>query len=48
MIAYWRLCLLIEPVWKAPPYNTPVLNWKRGMYAWSTAVFLVRISLKDL
>jgi len=31
----------IEPMWKAPPYNSPYLNWKRGIYAWSTAVFLV-------
>ena len=34
--AYTRM-----PVWKAPPYNTPYLNWKRGLYAFSTAVFIV-------
>ena len=29
------------PVWKASPYNSPRINWQRGMYAWSTAVFIV-------
>jgi len=29
------------PVWKPPPFNTPVMNWKRGLYAASTATFLV-------
>ena len=33
----------IVPVWKAPVYNSPQQNWKRGMYAWSTAVFLVSL-----
>jgi len=32
----------IGPVWKAPVYNSPTMNWKRGMYAWSTAVLLVK------
>jgi hypothetical protein len=32
---------LLVPVWKAPPYNYPFANWKRGLYAWSTAVFMV-------
>jgi hypothetical protein len=27
------------PIWKAPTYNSPYLNWKRGMYAMSTAIF---------
>jgi len=29
------------PIWKAPTYNSPYLNWKRGMYAMSTAAFMV-------
>lgn len=29
------------PLWKAPVYNSPYLNWKRGMYATSTALFLL-------
>lgn len=29
------------PIWKAPTYNSPYLNWKRGMYAMSTAIFTV-------
>jgi hypothetical protein len=31
------------PIWKAPTYNSPSLNWKRGMYAMSTSLFIVRI-----
>jgi hypothetical protein len=27
--------------WKPPAYNSPYQNWKRGMYAVSTGVFLV-------
>ena len=27
------------PIWKAPTYNSPYLNWKRGMYAMSTSIF---------
>jgi hypothetical protein len=37
----------IGPVWKAPVYNSPTMNWKRGMYAWSTAVLLVRNRLES-
>jgi hypothetical protein len=29
------------PIWKAPTYNSPYLNWKRGMYAMSTSIFLL-------
>ena len=29
------------PIWKAPTYNSPYQNWKRGMYAMSTSIFLV-------
>jgi hypothetical protein len=29
------------PNWKAPAYNSPGQNWKRGMYAASTGVFLM-------
>ena len=28
------------PIWKAPTYNSPYMNWKRGMYAMSTSLFL--------
>merc|ERR1711959_398930 len=28
------------PMWKAPTYNSPYQNWKRGMYCMSTAIFL--------
>jgi hypothetical protein len=42
------MSLCLEPVWKAPPYNSPILNLKRGMYAWSTAVFLVSFFLMGL
>ena len=31
----------LAPVWKPPTYNSPYLNWRRGMYAMSTSVFLV-------
>lgn len=27
--------------WKAPAYNSPYQNWKRGMYAMSTGVFFI-------
>ena len=33
----------IVPIWKAPTYNSPYMNWKRGMYAMSTSLFLVSI-----
>lgn len=26
------------PIWKAPTFNSPYLNWKRGMYAMSTGI----------
>jgi len=29
------------PVWKPPTYNSPYLNWRRGMYAMSTSVFIL-------
>ena len=29
------------PTWKAPVYNSPFMNWKRGMYAASTAIFIM-------
>jgi hypothetical protein len=29
------------PIWKAPTYNSPYLNWKRGMYACGTGVALL-------
>ena len=35
------LTLPSVPIWKTPVYNSPVLNWKRGMYALSTAIFTV-------
>ncbi len=28
------------PNWKAHPFNKPSMNWKRGLYARSTAVFI--------
>jgi len=34
--AYQRLSF-----WKTPAYNSPYQNWKRGMYAMSTAYFAV-------
>jgi len=27
--------------WRPPLYNSPYLNWKRGMYCASTALFVV-------
>jgi hypothetical protein len=35
----------IVPIWKAPTYNSPYMNWKRGMYAMSTGLFVVSIWL---
>jgi len=29
------------PIWKAPTYNSPYMNWKRGMYAMSTGLFVL-------
>lgn len=40
--------LLIVPVWKAPAYNSPTQNWKRGMYAVSTGVLLVLLLILTL
>lgn len=34
----------IVPNWKAPIYNSPSQNFKRGMYAMSTAALMVFIS----
>jgi len=34
--AYQRLSF-----WKPPSYNSPYQNWKRGMYAMSTGLFVV-------
>lgn len=31
----------IVPIWKAPVYNSPYMNWKRGMWAMSAATFTV-------
>lgn len=28
-------------VWKAPTYNSPKQNWKRGIYAYSTGLFVM-------
>ena len=28
------------PIWKAPTYNSPYLNWQRGMYAMSTSILI--------
>lgn len=33
----------LVPTWKAPPYNSPYLNWRRGMYAMTTGLFIVII-----
>ena len=27
--------------WKTPPYNSAYQNWKRGMYAVTSGIFLV-------
>ena len=29
------------PIWKTPTYNSPTMNWKRGMYAMSPTIFVV-------
>jgi hypothetical protein len=28
------------PLWKTPTYNSPYMNWQRGMYSMSTAIFM--------
>lgn len=38
---------IIVPTWKTPSYNSLYYNWKRGMYAMSTAVFIVMIKCKN-
>lgn len=27
--------------WKPPPFNSPYMNWKRGMYAMTSSIFLI-------
>ena len=41
VFAFTSLLPSIVPTWKAPAYNSPFYNWKRGMYAMSTALFIV-------
>ena len=31
----------IVAYWKPPTYNSPYMNWKRGMYAMTGGIFLV-------
>ena len=42
VILFLLIIWLLVPTWKAPAYNSPYYNWKRGMYAMSTALFIVK------
>ena len=36
-----RACAPPVAFWKPPTYNSPYQNWKRGMYAMTTGIFIV-------
>lgn len=37
----WMSFTFIVAFWKPPTYNSPYMNWKRGMYATFTGITIV-------